>query len=219
MADTLDVVALATVKEALRVRTSDTSKDTSLTRLITKASRLLDAKVGPVVVRTITDERLDGGQRRTSMVRVKSWPVTSFTTVAEYPSGATDPITLTEETTGTTPGSGFLAPQWAKDPTLLSGELIRRSGGLDYPWETGRQNIVVTYEAGRYATTAAVDARYVEGALLIIRNAWRAYQHGTVQVDEYDVPVETFPTFATPKAVRDLLWDEWQAPDAIPGIA
>lgn len=217
MADTLDVVALPTLKTALRI--NGTSNDITLARLITKASRLLDAKVGPVVVRTVTDERLDGGQRRTTTVRVKSWPVTSFTTVKEYPAGATTPVTLTEETSGTTPGSGFLAPQWFKDPALLSGELLRRSGGVDYPWEVGRQNIVATYEAGRYATTEDVDQRYVEAAILIVRNAWRAYQHGTVQVDEYDVPVETFPTFATPKAVRDLLWDEWQAPDAIPGIA
>lgn len=216
MADTLDVVALATAKDALRIRSGDTTKDVTLERLITGASRLLDRKVGPVVVRTVTAERHDGGA---TTIQLRHYPITSVTTIDEYASDGTVAASPILEPIDSRPTNAFQMEPW-KGTGLGSGELTRRRGGADVRWTSGRQNIAVTYEAGRYATTAGItDQRYVEAAILILRNAWRAYQHGTVQVDEYEVPVETFPTFAVPKAVIDLLRDEWQGPEVIPGIA
>lgn len=216
MADLLDVVALATVKDALRIRSSDTSKDTTLERLITGASRTLDRKVGPIVIRTVTAERHDGGA---TTIQLRHYPVSSITTINEHGADGTISASPTLEPIDARPADAFQMGRW-RATTLGSGEITRRRAGSDARWTSGRENIAVTYEAGRYATTAAItDTRFVEAAILIIRNAWRSYQHGTVQVDEYEVPVETFPTFAVPKAVVDLLRDEWQGPEVIPGIA
>ena len=55
-------------------------------------SRRLDRLCGPIVQRTITDEVHPGG---CPSIRVRHWPVASFTTVTEY--DATTPAVLTRE--------------------------------------------------------------------------------------------------------------------------
>ncbi len=70
----------------------------------------------------------------------------------------------------------------------------------------------VNYLAGRAASTTTVDPRHKEAAALMLRNLWRSYEISTGNRDQYDVPIQSFPTFAVPKAVRDLLSEEVQDP-------
>ena len=159
MADTLDVVTLNEAKARIGISTADNDHDDNIAAVVTAVSGQLDRLVGPVVIRTVTDEAHDGGGR---LISLDYRPVSSVTTVTEY-DGATG-TSLTEQTAGTSPGSGFV---------VTGGGVLHRvsSSSVDcYP--SGYLNVVVTYEAGRYATTAACNAKFKEACLLMLRNVW-----------------------------------------------
>lgn len=205
MADTLDVLGFEEASAALAIGGSDTHKTADLARVITAASRRLDEAIGPVVQRTITSEIHDGGS---SSIELNHGPVASISTVVEY-QGSTA-VTITAESAGFRPSDGYYAERYKPNPALMSGVLVRRVSGNTGEWSCGAGNVLVTYTAGRSVSTGAVDDRYKEAAILIVRNLWRPYQNGIGQLDEYDVPVSTFPTFGLPNAVKDLLREELQ---------
>lgn len=204
MADVLDVLTLAEAKAAVQIASADVSQDTPLAAYVTAVSRRLDQLAGPVVVRTIADELVDGGR---TTVWVRSWPVTSFTTVTEHQ--ATVPVLLTAETPTVQPDDGYLAVRYDKQPSLLSGQLIRRSAGRTRGFAPGL--IKVTYVAGRYASTAVVDELFKGAARIMLQNLWRSEQQSVTLEGDYDVPAQSFPRFAIPTAVREMLADVWQA--------
>lgn len=208
MADTLDALTLPEGKRVVGVASSDTTKDERLAQAITAVSRRLDQGAGPVVRRTITAEIHDGGCRSIEL----AWcPVFSVSSVVEYQ--GTSSTTLTEETIGTEPSQGWLGVRYTPDRSLYSGIIVRRSSGSDAWFEPGRNNVSVTYSAGRSTSTETVDARFKEAAAVMLRNWWRADEQSIASMGEYDVPRQSFPTFAVPKAVRDLLADVWQDED------
>jgi hypothetical protein len=205
-AATLDVVTDAEARRYVKLGAGDvTAKATILTALITAVSLKLDRVVGPVVRRTVTSEQHDGGSNR---ITLDLYPIYTFTTVTEYDN--TTSITLTRETVGTAPASGYYAEPWRNDRTLYSGVLIRRSGASDYRFPCGRGNIVATYTAGRFADTASVDPRFKDAAGIMLTYLWQQYGQSVAKAGEYEVPFEKFPKFAVPNAVRDMLLDEWQ---------
>lgn len=142
-----------------------TTWDTVLALHITTVSRLLDDVCGPVVQRTVTDEVHDGGSR---VVVLNRRPVSAVTTVSEV----TAPGTVTVLTAAAFGSStdGYYAPAWERDPTLKSGVLHRQRGGSPIPWGPG---VKVSYTAGRYANTAAVDARFADTAGAVLRRLWK----------------------------------------------
>lgn len=211
MADTLDVLSLAEGKVAVGIDSGDTTQDTPLAAKITAVSRRLDQAVGPVVQRTVTGEVHRGG---TSMIRVRRYPVTSFTTVTEY--DATTPQVLTAEDYDTQPSAGYWAEPWDTTTAPYSGRLHRRASGSSWTFPWGPEAIRVTYVAGRAANTAAVDAIFKEGAAIMLKNSWRPLEAGTQLVGEFDVPAQNFPRFGVPNYVRDLLAEEWVE---LPGVA
>jgi len=157
VADTLDVCTLEDVKAALGLQ--DGSFDAELAGYVTAVSRMLDEKCGPIVQRTITAEEIDA---KSGLASLKWYPVLSVTTVTEY-SGTTATV-LTQQTPGTAPASGYRVDK-------ATGMLTRYSGGTPC-WFA--PVVVVTYVAGRYATTAAVDERFARAAVLTIVEQWRA---------------------------------------------
>lgn len=204
MADSLDVLTLAEAKVSLRIGLNDVSFDDRLAAAITNVSRQIDRFVGPVIKRTIATELHDGDDWT---LWTRFMPVFSITTVTEYRGGI--PTVLVADT----PSSlvdGYLAAPYRFDPSLLSGELIRRSGNRDKQWAPGRRNVDIAYVAGRVATVDLVDPRYKEAAQIVLRNLWRADAQSIAQVGEYAVPTPNFPHFAIPNAVRELLGEEWQ---------
>lgn len=203
MADTLDLLSLAEAKAALSIGSTDTRQNDNLTRAITAVTRRLDGLVGPIVQRTVTNERHNGGL---VAIELRKSPATSITTLTEYDS-AGGSTSLTEETESTKPADAWLGDRYDPDPDLYSGFLIRRTSGADAFFEPGRANVLVTYVAGRYANTAAVDERFKEAAAITLRNMWRSYQESVGQFNEYEVPQQNFPTFAVPKAAMELLHD------------
>lgn len=201
-----DVLSTTEGKQILGVGLTDTSKDTTITRLITTASRRLDEAIGPVIQRSVTSEVHDGGCRA---IELQWGPVSAISSVTEY-QGETA-VAVTAETLGTTPTDGYIAERYAPDRSLLSGMLIRRVSGYDRGWWHGRSNVAISYLAGRVASETQVEPRHKEAAGLILRNLWRPYENAVGSVNDYDVPVSSMPTFALPRAVVDLLEDEMQS--------
>lgn len=191
MADTLDVVTLAEAEADL-----GDQDDTLLAAYITSVSRLLDKVCGPIVQRTVTSEVHDGGM---GTIRLDEWPVASVTTLTEYQ--GTTAVTLTAEAVTTSPGNGYIAE-------LGTGTIYRRSGKLDWTFYPGRANVVCTYVAGRYASTAAVDSRFKRAALITLRNLWQKEQGmGTVTFGPDGQPV-VGATFALPNAAAAFIRED-----------
>lgn len=193
---TLDVITLAEGRAAINMHASDTSQDTEIAAYITAVSQRLDQVVGPVVVRTVTAETHDGIG---STIQLHHYPVSTITTVTEYV-GATGTV-LTAETVG----AATTANDYALDARY--GILTRRSGAADTYFSLGRSRVVVTYVAGRFATTAAVSPLFKTAATVMLAHIWRREQSSD--------PMTAYQRshgIAIPRVVRDLLGDEWRLP-------
>ena len=197
-----DLLSLDDAKSAVRVGASHTLHADRLEAYVSAVSNAIDELVGPVVQRTITGERHEGG---TSEIRLRRSPVSSITTVKVWQRGTS--TTLTAESLSA--AGGYLAEPDEDDPTLLCGELYRRSDWWSIPWECG--TVEVTYVAGRYANTAAVaGTRFHTAAVLALQNLWQGMADSVAVVNEYEGPTTAFPSVVLPKASRDLLWDQIQ---------
>jgi hypothetical protein len=92
-----------------------------------------------------------------------------------------------------------------------NGFLYRRSSGADWTWYPGRNNITVTYTAGRYANTAAVDARVKRAAGMLLRHLWAIDKgSGNMMFGEVEIPIPM--GYAIPNRVRETLADLWLTP-------
>lgn len=203
MADTLDLLSLPEAKTALNIAGED--HDTEIERQVTAVSRMIDAACGPVVQRTVTAEIHDGG---VPVVYLQA-PVVSVTLV-RYASGGTittyDPVEFGDT------GDGY-------GIDLTSGRLYRRFGSSTGSWSAGQ--IEATYEAGRFADTASVDARFKECAASVLRRLWKreagTWAQSTEFFENLDVQSSAqFGFFRVAKPIIDeMLWDEL----VLPGVA
>ena len=200
MADTYDLLSLAEAKATLGQSAAATDLDTTIASYVTAVSRMLDEACGPLVTRTVTAEKYSGDG--TAIIKLRQMPASAITSCTEYQ--GTTAVTLTVETIGTTPSAGCIL-----DPA--TGLLYRRAGGWDDAWYPGRGNISVTYTAGRYANTAAVDARVKRAAGMLLRHLWAIDKgSGNMMFGEVDMPIPM--GFAIPNRVREMLSDFWLVP-------
>lgn len=202
---TLDVLTAAEAAEAIDAPGVSSVK---LGKIVTAASLALDTFVGPVVRRTITNERHDKTAWRPA-VELRRWPVVSVSACSEFSASGAETV-LTEETHSSKPVNAFMLTPMIAEPELgLYGpRLERRSSGYAVPFGS---TVRVSYVAGRFANTAGVDERYKEAARLLVVNLFQRVQIGRGTLDSYDVPRYPFPTFAIPGSVRGMLADVWQA--------
>lgn len=200
MADTLDLLSLDEGKRALNIPLADTTQDVEVASYITAVSRRIDDMCGPVVIRTVTGETHRGGA---PTIFPRNAPVAAITSVTEY-AGTTAQV-LTAETN---------AAKTANDYSVDSDGYViyRRSTGSDSVFPAGRSNVVITYEAGRYANTAAVDPLFKQAAAVFLSHLWK-FEQGQGSAT-FGGPTEGLgiPSFGTPNAVRDLLADELRPP-------
>lgn len=200
MADTLDVLTLEEAKRAINLDLGDDDHDTELAAFVTAVSRRLDALVGPVVIRTITGERHPGGG---SIIFPHYTPISSITSVTEYSSGTAQ--LLAAETATVSTAYDYLLTNDGQNV-----QLSRRSSWSDTYFAASE--VRLTYVAGRYANTAAVDARFKTAAAMMLGHLWRKDQGaGNVTFGAVDVP-QFVPGFAVPNAVVELLADQMLAP-------
>ena len=219
MADARDLLTLAEAKSRLRINASDSSRDEELAAYITAASLLIDEWAGPVVQFAVTGERHDGtarsGYDSAHIVVLAHRPVAAFGSIVELSGGSS--TTLTQISGQTEPTDGFFAERHPPNPTLYSGVIRRTHGTVRTGFAWGLNNIVCSYTAGRVATTTAVTAQFKQAAGLVLKNLWREEEFSTGAVDEYEVPRQSFPTFAMPNVVKELLADELGQNDAVSG--
>lgn len=165
---TNDLLTLAEAKTAVNL-TTGTANDTTLALWISGVSTRIDRLCGAVVIRTVTDETHNGGRR---LLQLRKAPcsetsATTITSVKEY--DGTTLTTLTAETNETKPAEGFsFSPE--------TGLLYRRAGGVDALFASGRRNVLVTYQAGRVASTALVPELFKLAAGAILLRLWQRDQ-------------------------------------------
>lgn len=209
MADALDILSLSEAQEAIHT----SSTPAGLEQMTTGISRVIDAACGPVVQRTVTAELHDGG---CESVHLRRWPVASVTTVREIQSPG-NIATVTAVAWGAAT-SGYRALAWERDPALKSGRLVRTLSGLEADWPAGVQTVEVTYSAGRYANTAAVDERFKEGAAAVLRRLWKRESGTWAVAPAVFEQLDNEPTQGFYRAVRpiveELLADQVQLGDA-----
>lgn len=200
MADTYDLLSLTEAKTALGLSLLTADLDPTVASYVTAVSRVLDENCGPLVTRTVTGEQHSG--RGYTSIRLAQMPAASITSCTEYQGTAL--VTLTVETPGTAPSEACILDNG-------NGLLYRRSGGSDSSWYPGRNNISVTYSAGRYATTSTVDARVKRAAEMLLRHLWSIDKgSGNLMFGEVAIPVPM--GFAIPNRVREMLSDLWLSP-------
>ena len=146
MADVLDWIDIDDAKRAVGLSASRAGQEEALEGWVTAISRRGDTLYGPVVRREVTETVTPVGQ----IVLLSSWPVDSVTSVTEYISG-TGTVLTAESTT--------VAGDYLLDADI--GKLTRRSSWTSESWG-GRATVV--YQAGRYATTAAVSEEFKQAA-------------------------------------------------------
>lgn len=192
-----DVVTRDEAKAALNITTTDF--DAELDAYISAVSGSLDKLVGPIVKRTVNETR-DGGDRS---IWLYEYPIVSITSVTEY-DDLTQRILVAESNTAKSANDYAIV--------LRSGQLKRRSSNMPWRFPCGAGNIVIVYEAGRYADTAAVDARFKLAANLMLANLWRVEQgQGTATFGAAIEPVFG-STFFIPNRVREILQNDLRPP-------
>ncbi len=206
MAGPYDIVTLNDTKLVLGIALTNTVKDVALSRLISTVSDRLDSHIGPTIARSVTSERYDGGL---DTIELRRSPAITISSVIEYQD--TRPVYLAEEQPGIQPTEAWYGDRYTPEPSLYSGLLHRRLGSERYRFWSGRGNVVISYTAGRSTTTATVNPRIQEATFLCLRNMWRSYEQSVGPMSEFDVPAQSFPTFAIPKVVRQLLPDMYQS--------
>lgn len=205
---------LLTIDEARRAGPGEgiVAHDEDLQIIVTGISTRIDKLCGPVVHREIVDERHDGGDVR---IWLDHPPAHAVTSVTEWAGGVA--TVLDPESDATRPVDGFLL-----DHTHLMSYVWRRRSGADARFAAGRRNVVVTYTAGRFATTATVDERFKMAAQSIIRRVWKRESEAWAQTPDFfssvDDPAgqDRFRGFfrAVKPMVDELLADELLPPAA-----
>lgn len=202
MADTLDVLTFDEAKEAVGKGAGDSTEAAVLARYVTNVSRLFDQRFGPVVARSISGEDHPDAEC-SSEILLRFRPVSAVATVTEYPTTTGTVLTLWEFTSQ--PDIGYQLWPYPPQAALFDGTVTRMAGRRPSRF---RGPVRVTYTAGRYSSTTAVDARFKNAAVICLENLWRDRQQSAGQFGEFETPIASFPTFALPRAAEELLSDE-----------
>ena len=193
MATAEDILTYEEAVNALNLSQSRSAPDV-LEMWVTAVSQRIDALCGPVVIREVVDTLDANGPYLTPNYR----PVDSVTSVVEYVSGTGRTLTAEDiDTVG--------------DYLLVDDQLTRRSGWYTWSWQ-GR--VVVTYDAGRYADTESVDAKFKLCASAILRRLWAREAGAWGRADPFggeDQGSLGFFSVIDP-AVREWLADEMRTP-------
>ena len=206
MVELTDILTEPEAATALNV--SDIIADTAqLAMAVSAVSGAIDAACGPVVARKVTEIHA-GGSRS---IWPHQAPVLSVTSIAEF-DGTIETVLTDESAFGTVGGtSGFTL-----DP---SGHRIeRRSGGSSSTFPAGAVQVV--YEAGRFATTVDVSAKFKQAAANILRRVWkREGSAWAFSPDFYANAEESVSQAGFFRAVQPMidewLWDERQGTQSV----
>lgn len=181
-----DLLTTTEAKAAIGKGVSDATQGTLLAQYVTAVSEKLVDCCGPIVQSgTVSEVIYPAGA-----VYLAQYPVASVTSV----------------------DSSALGSLSASDFRLVSasGKLERLVDGIPCGFPSGG-TITAVYTPGRCASTATVPDKFKLAASQMLKNAWRANEPAVATVGEFEVPRDTFPRFAVPNSVKELLGREWQS--------
>lgn len=202
MAATTDLLTLDEAKMALNIVLAETVFDTEVASYVTAVSQRLDDMCGPIVKRTVTGEVHDGGS---GTIWPNFAPILSVSAVTEYLSGIA--TTLTAESL-TVAGDYILA-----DAATPNARILRRSSWNGRLFTAGAGNVVLTYIAGRFDTTALVSPKFKQAAAKTLSWLWKGDQGaGTTTFGGVDDAGLFGLGFALPNVVVEMLAYERRAP-------
>ena len=180
-----------------------------LATMITAATSVLEEHTGPVVVRAVDETILTNGHAH---VFLKYRPVDTLSSVTEYDQAGT-PTVLAVETHASKPAQAVRLAQPA-----LAGMLERRASGWPSRFPV-QGTLLVTYDAGRYADTAAVAPVFKQMAQGLLQHVWQQ-SRGGMPVQTFDGAIGQSPVrWAVPDWILGLAPGELLGPARIPGIA
>lgn len=207
MADT-DILTLDEALAAVNMVSEAVPENQRLQRFVAGISQRVDILCGPVVGREVADERHDGGKGRIFPHRS---PVLEVTSLSEWEGGIE--TVLTAETLVDRPPASYLL-----DHTERLAYIWRRSSGHDSRFPPGRRNIVVTYTAGRFATTAEVDERFKSAVSSILSRIYKRETAAWSQSPSFFPDVEDPAPSVGPGFFKafDPMITEWLADELLP---
>lgn len=208
MADLLDILDEAEAKRAAFGTDAAAAAHTEqVARANTAVSRRIDALVGPVVQRTVTEYHNGGGG---SIYPYKT-PVVSVTTVTEWDGSAQTPLTAD------TWGTAGAADGYSTDGTGHSFRILRQTSGSGSAFLAGDRSVRLVYVAGRFATTADVDELFKEAAAEVLRRLWNREAGAWARGSD---PFDTGDGFSTNRLYRavDFVVDELLGHEKLPPL-
>lgn len=192
VAPALWLLSLSDLREQLNL-TADASYTSRLVRFLASSKDVIEFITGPIIAQTRV-EMFDGGS--TAIVLPYRW-VKSITSITETVGPIT--YTLTEQPLTSSP-----VDAWGYTWDRITHKIVRRSSGIDVPFMSGQQNIIVTYVLGM----AVVPQVLQDACGELIRHWW---SHGQVSYtspfmpgDDGEVPVTNIMGYAIPNRVIEM---------------
>jgi hypothetical protein len=199
--DSIDVLTLVEMKQALDISQTDTTKDEKLANWITTVSEILDVNCGPIRTRADTNTIWTGGNCWVKTIA----PIYSVSSITEYT--GTTATTLTADTISASPAAGYRLAERPTGTGNYSGTITRTAAGVETAFA---ERVVVAATYGRHPSTEVVHPKFKQAAALIAKNLFRSDTISIGSVDDFELPAPTFPaSYAVPNSVRDLLGDDW----------
>lgn len=140
------------------------TRDTEMGQWVTAISQRIDDICGPVVSRAVSD--VFDGTPSVATLYPRQTPVYSITSLTEYAS--TTATVLTAETNAAKQADGYQVGGYGGHHV----KVLRMTSGAPAYFAGGYRNIELEYQAGRFANTAAVSAKFKEAAASILRRLW-----------------------------------------------
>jgi hypothetical protein len=176
----MSICTVLDVKAQLNKSALDNSDDAEIQAYIDAVSELIEAQVGPVMTRTLTQDFWPETTARSLVLT--TWPVLTITSVVDAL-------------------SGFDLTSWFVSDAS-SGVLHPKYPGYFPPVGAG-SHIVVTYTAGRASCPSTIRL----AALFAVADLWKSQQgHGSRgSLPGEDDPIESTSSGVLPRHVRELL--------------
>lgn len=197
-----EIVSLADAKRHLRMTT--TADDAELTDTIAEATAIVEDIIGPCLARVITDESHDGG---TENITLRTTPIVSVESVTVWVAQTPYVHTYDPLAVNTT----FHTFGWRAAGPYESGTIVFTSSGFPVPSFIGRQNVLVSYTAGRSSLSPTI----VRGSKELIRHLWETQRGRSMgrPVPGYDEQLTTTASgYTVPNRVLEALRGQMMTP-------
>jgi hypothetical protein len=182
------IVTLADVKDFIGIPTAQTTKDTVLQRWIDAATAWATYVSDAIIPTTYTNEVHSGGG---PTIVLFNTPIVSVTSIIEYV--GTTAFALTASEAGVNQTYGYSIDNAA------AGIISRRWNGMVGSFIGGRNNVVVTYQAGFNVIPADIVAYVLMDIQVLYNMSQQGRRQGSNGGEQFSstLPLNAFPRLAS----------------------